>query len=108
MFVEDYRVKRVSFDDYDKYFKDLLGSPDDNHIVFYRRGAAKFTITFSYDQFIIITEITIERIQDLYAEQLDQPSSGVPLEVATDTTGDDPAVRKFLADYLPRGIPEVD
>jgi hypothetical protein len=108
MFFENPQVKRVTFADYDKYFKDLLGSPDDNHVLFYRRTADKFVLSFSYDAFIITTEITIARIREMYADQLDNPAAGTPLEVATDDTGDDPAVRKFIAEYLSRGIPEVD
>jgi hypothetical protein len=108
MLIENSQVKRITFADYDKFFKDLLGSPDDHHVLFYRRTADKFVLSFSYDAFIITTEISTERIKAMYADQLDHPGAGVPLEVATDETGDDPAIRKFLADYLQRGIPEVD
>lgn len=108
MFVENPVIKKIRFEDYDKYFASLIDSPDDSHIIFYRRDGERFTISFSYDEFIIITSITIEQIRERYEDQLEQPTRGEPFEVATDDTGDDPAVRKFIAEYLSRGIPEVD
>lgn len=106
MLTEDYRIKKIRFEDYDKYFRDLIDSPDDSHILFYKRDAQRFIISMSYDQFIIVAEISIEKIIAQYEQE--SPTGGQPIEVANDTTGDHPAIVKFMAEYLKRGIPEVD
>jgi len=106
MLTEEYKVKKISFEDYDKFFKDLIASPDDHHILFYKRNSEKFIISLSYDQFIIITEKTIAKLIEEF--QAASTIGGQPYEVAMDETGDHPAVIKFMAEYLKRGIPEVD
>ena len=81
MLQENHQIKKISFEDYDKYFRDLINSPDDNHIVFYRRTADDFTISISYDVFIIVTSISITKIIEKYAEDVERPDS---IDVALD------------------------
>ena len=106
MIISDPWMKRISFDSYDKFFRDALMSPDDNHLVFYMKGTNIFTISFSWDNFVIITRIGLDEIRAKYAEELAN-TSGTPYEVATDDTGEEPAVVRFKAEYVPsRAIPE--
>jgi hypothetical protein len=106
MMVEEPWTKRISFESYDKYFRDALMSPDDNHIVFFYRGSNVFTISFSWDNFVIITKISLEEIRAKYAAEQEGTNS-TPYEVATDDTGEEPAVVRFKAEYVPaRAIPE--
>lgn len=104
--VEEPWTKRISFETYDKHFRDALMSPDDNHIVFYHRSARVFTISFSWDNFVIFTKISVDEIRAKYAEE-QEDSNSTPYEVATDDSGEDPAVVRFKAEYVPsRAIPE--
>ena len=105
MQTEVFNVKKILFEDYDRYFKNLLDSPSVQvqRIIFYKRTADKFLITFSYDAFIIFTEITMVQIVEKYAD--DFPNT---IEVVNDENDDHPAIAKFKAEYLSRGIPEVD
>lgn len=103
MMTDNPTIKVITFADYDKFFRDALALPDTTHILFYRRTADAFTISFSWDGFTIITRITLDRILEMYANDFADT-----IETSTDDTGEHPAIIKFKAEYLERAIPEVD
>jgi len=102
MKVESYQVKKIKFEDYIRYFKDILGLAEDSRVIFYKRTEDRIVISFSYDNFIIITE---RRLSDIVLEY-ESDANYTPYEITQDETGEHPAIVKFLAEYLERGIPE--
>jgi hypothetical protein len=103
MLIDNPKIKKISFEDYKKYFLGILESPDDTHIIFYRRTPDYITISFSYDNFIIFTQIATSELQSLYSEE-----ELKSFDVTSDTSQDDPYFIKFKKDYIPRGIPEME
>lgn len=101
----DPKYKEITFKDYEKYFIEVLnkdtGMPA--RLIFYKQDREGITITFSWDLFIIFTRISYADILQMYEEEnLDT------IEVTGgEKTGEHPAVKKFKAEYLSRGIPEV-
>ena len=102
MIQENYQVKKISFEDFEKYFKELIDSPDSPPIVFYKQDSEKICISFSFDSFIIITEIKISKIIEMYED--DKFNS---LDVVSSDSPEHPALIKFKNHYLERGIPEL-
>jgi len=94
-------LKRISFKDFEKYFKEGLDSPDVNNVIFYKESETGFEISFSWDNFIIETGISFQEIIEMYKDDYQDT-----IEVATDATGRHPAIVKFMQEYLKRGIPE--
>ena len=95
------QLKQIAFKSFEKYFQEALSSPDDDTIIFYKELESGFSISFSWDNFIIETSISNKEIIDRYADTY--PDT---IEVATDTTGRHPAIVKFMDEFLSRGIPE--
>lgn len=103
MLIKSPQIKKISFEDYEKYFKHLLDNPDINNIMFYKQNPEKFVITFSWDSFIIFTEITTSQILKKY-----QDSNLDTFDVvASETPNEHPVIKKFIAEYLGKAIPEV-
>jgi hypothetical protein len=104
--IQNPQIKIISFSDFEKYFKQLLDTAEiqQQRIMFCKQDKLGFTISFSYDMFIIVTFISYQEIYELYKNE----------ELATiEVTGpegkgdDHPAIKKFKAEYLSRAIPEA-
>jgi hypothetical protein len=97
-------VKRISFADYQKYFLNLLKSPDPPyHILFYKKTSDGIEVSFSWDGFIIIVEVSYSEIKELYADAAMNTA-----DVTLSDKEDHPVLLKFYTDYLfGRGIPEL-
>ena len=96
------QIKKISFESYEKYFTEALRSPDDTHILFYKKLPNEIEISFSWENFIIIINIPYSQILEIY--------EGQNMNIADVTLSDKeehPILIKFFTDYLfNRGIPE--
>jgi hypothetical protein len=101
----DPAIKRISFLDYEKYFMEALKSPDPPfHILFYKKEADGLSISFSWDNFIIITKVLYSEILEIYKNQ-----NLATADVILSDKEDHPVLLKFYSDYLfNRGIMERD
>ena len=98
------QTKIISFEDYEKYFMPALVNPDPLHfkILFYKKAEKGLLISFSWDNFIIITEVSYDAIVQLYKDTNLEIS-----DVTLSDREDHPMLLKFYSDYLfNRGIPE--
>ena len=96
------QIKKISFNSYEKYFSEALKSPDDNHIIFFKKLSDSIEISFAWDGFIIITNITYSQILKIYEGQNMNTA-----DVVLSDKEEHPVLIKFFSDYLfNRGIPE--
>ena len=101
--VESPELKVVKFSAYEKYFMEALRNPDLFHLLFYRKSQEGIQISFSWDNFIVITNISYDEILKIYEGQ-NLATADVILSKSTE---DHPILLKFYNDYLfNRGIPE--
>ncbi len=95
-------IKKLSFEEFEKTFHPGLAPAASNAVIFYRILDDAVEISFSYDNFIIITGMKIESIKEKY------PANENDYAVVMEEKPINPSIKKFV-DYATwqRGIQEL-
>lgn len=102
--LKDYKIKRISFEEFEKSFFEALKPGALDNIIFYKFLAEGVEISFSYDNFIIYTIESYKNIKEKF------PGSENDTEVVLSDENPflHPSVKKFIIYYTHnRGIKEM-
>jgi hypothetical protein len=99
-------VKRISFEDYKRFFQEVVNNVEVSTAVFYALGPSSLTFSFNSPgtPFIIECEVPYSDIVSMYSEAGVETSVDVLLK----DSGEHPFIQKFVLEYLnQRGIREL-